>query len=158
MSCSLGYPVPGPPRHPRGAPESLGGLVFASIKAVGRRLLLVDDYPDALEAWSLVMRLAGYDVTAVATGEQALDVADREHPDVILLDLQLPGVSGFEVARRLRTQDDTADIPLIAVTGLTPPVDGKDDEGWESFESVLCKPCNPASLLAEVERVLAASR
>jgi CheY-like chemotaxis protein len=123
---------------------------------VGRRLLLVDDYPDALEAWTLVMRLAGYDVTAVATGEQALDAADREHPDVILLDLQLPGVSGFEVARRLRSQDDTADIPLIAVTGLTPPADGTDD-GWEPFVSVVCKPCNPANLLAEVERVLAAS-
>jgi two-component system OmpR family response regulator len=126
---------------------------------VGRRLLLVDDYPDALEAWSLVMRLAGYDVTAVATGEQALDVADREHPDVILLDLQLPGVSGFEVARRLHTRDDTADIPLIAVTGLTPPSDGDGkDDGWEPFVSVVCKPCNAASLLAEVERVLAASR
>jgi CheY-like chemotaxis protein len=125
---------------------------------VGRRLLLVDDYPDALEAWTLVMRLAGYDVTAVATGEQALDAADRVHPDVILLDLQLPGVSGFEVARRLRTRDDTAGIPLIAVTGLTPPPDGEDDDGWEPFVSVVCKPCNPANLLAEVERVLAASR
>jgi CheY-like chemotaxis protein len=121
---------------------------------MARRLLLVDDYPDALEAWSLVMRLAGYDVTAVATGEQALDIANREHPDVILLDLQLPGVSGFEVARRLRTRDDTAGIPLIAVTGLTPPADLRVD-GWEPFESVVSKPCNPASLLAEVERVLA---
>jgi CheY-like chemotaxis protein len=121
---------------------------------MARRLLLVDDYPDALEAWSLVMRLAGYDVTAVATGEQALDIANREHPDVILLDLQLPGVSGFEVARRLRTRDDTAGIPLIAVTGLTPPADLHVD-GWEPFESVVSKPCNPASLLAEVERVLA---
>ena len=104
------------------------------------------------------MRLAGYDVTAVGTGEQALDVADREHPDIILLDLQLPGVSGFEVARRLRTQNDTADIPLIAVTGLTPPADGQPVDGWEPFESVICKPCNPANLLAEVERVLATSR
>jgi CheY-like chemotaxis protein len=126
------------------------------VEGVGRRLLLVDDYPDALEAWTLVMRLAGYDVTAVATGEQALDAADRVHPDVILLDLQLPGVSGFEVARRLRTRDDTADIPLIAVTGLTPPADGHD-VGWEPFVSIVCKPCNPANLLAEVERVLAAS-
>jgi CheY-like chemotaxis protein len=125
------------------------------VEDVGRRLLLVDDYPDALEAWSLVMRLAGYDVTAVATGEQALDVADREHPDVILLDLQLPGVSGFEVARRLRARSDTADIPLIAVTGLTPPSDGHGG-AWEPFVSVVCKPCVPTMLLAEVERVLAA--
>ena len=117
------------------------------------RLLLVDDYRDALEAWSLVMRMAGYQVTAVETGEQALSAAHDEHPDVILLDLQLPGVSGFEVARQLRTDDDTSAIPLIAVTGLTPPAGGLRDR-WEPFESVVSKPCDPTQLIAEVERVL----
>ncbi len=102
------------------------------------------------------MHMAGYDVTAVESGEQALALAREVRPDAILLDLQLPGVSGFEVARILRGSDVTAAIPIIAVTGLTPPPDRRSD-GWDRFVSIVPKPCDPCVLLLEVERVLAES-
>ncbi len=120
------------------------------------RLLLVDDYPDALEAWTLLMRLAGHQVVAAGTGEGAVAAAARLHPDAILLDLQLPGMSGFDVAQILQNDEETAGIPIIAVTGLTRPAEDPAHQ-WDRFASVVSKPCNPGRLLEEVQRVLAAA-
>jgi DNA-binding response OmpR family regulator len=118
-----------------------------------KRILLVDDYPDALEIWGLYLRLLGYEVDTADDGLKAVELAHRRLPDLIVLDLELPGISGFEAARQLRQSAETAAIPLIAATGYShvKQLDHARDCG---FDSIVVKPCEPAALVAEIERLL----
>jgi CheY-like chemotaxis protein len=118
-----------------------------------RRVLLVDDYPDALEIWSLYLQMSGYDVVTAGDGRSAVDMANSAHPDVIVMDLELPGITGFEAARRLRSSSETRGIPLIAATGYSHAhqLDEAQDAG---FDRILIKPCDPAALVAEIEQLL----
>jgi two-component system CheB/CheR fusion protein len=120
------------------------------------RILVVDDYPDALEIWGLYLRAHGYDVDTASDGLEAVDKAREQHPDVIVLDLELPGISGFEAAVRLRQGPDTALIPLIAATGYS-HVRQLNQAKASGFDSIMIKPCDPAALVAEIERLLAGS-
>jgi len=80
-------------------------------------VLLVDDYPDALEVWEIFLTAEGCHVITANDGEQALEIARTQRPDVIVMDFQMPGLSGPSVAEALRQNPVTAQIPLIAVTG-----------------------------------------
>jgi two-component system, cell cycle response regulator DivK len=77
----------------------------------------------------------------------------REKPDVIIMDLELPGKSGYEVARDLKARPDTCDIPLIAATGYS-HVKQLDLARASGFDAVMVKPCDPQSLVAEIRRLL----
>jgi CheY-like chemotaxis protein len=121
------------------------------------RILLVDDYPDALETWGLYLRTCGYDVITAVDGREAVDVAIAQTPDVIVMDLELPGISGFEAARRLRAMAETATIPLIAATGYSHRTQLAEAR-QAGFDVILVKPCDPGELVAEIERRLAAVR
>ena len=117
------------------------------------RILLVDDYPDALEIWGLYLRALGYHVETADDGLIAVEQAHHLLPDVIVLDLELPGITGFEAAKRLRQAPDTAHIPLIAATGYS-HVTQLDEARASGFDSIVIKPCEPAALVAEIERLL----
>jgi CheY-like chemotaxis protein len=120
---------------------------------VPKRILLVDDYPDALEIWGLYLRALGYDVTTAEDGLQAVADAHAQLPDIIVLDLELPGITGYEAAKRLRRTADTRHIPLIAATGYS-HVKQLDQAREVGFDSIVVKPCEPAALVAEIERLL----
>jgi CheY-like chemotaxis protein len=116
-------------------------------------VLIVDDYPDSLDVWSLYLRAAGFTVLTAADGQTALERARRHLPDLIVLDLELPGLDGWKVAQALRADDTTRQIPLIAATGCS--VQEKVEYAWTvGFNLVLAKPCDPDRLVAEVERLL----
>lgn len=116
-------------------------------------LLIVDDYPDALEIWAIYLRSMGYRVSTASDGAAAIRQAERLLPDLIVLDLELPEISGFDVARRLRANPDTQDIPLVAATGYSHP--RQLDRALEAgFDQVVIKPCDPEFLLLQVERHL----
>jgi CheY-like chemotaxis protein len=117
------------------------------------RVLLIDDYPDALEMLGLYLRLNGYDVTTASDGLKAVELAGTSAPDVIVMDLELPGISGFEAARRIRQAPATSAIPMIAATGYSHERQ-LDEARRVGFDSVLIKPCEPASLVSEIQRVL----
>jgi two-component system, cell cycle response regulator DivK len=121
----------------------------------GKRILLVDDYPDALEIWGLYLRSLGFDVVTADDGLKAVEQAHQTLPDIIVLDLELPGITGFEAAVRLRQDPQTAAIPLIAATGYS-HVKQLDQARASGFDSIVVKPCEPAALVAEIERLLAA--
>jgi CheY-like chemotaxis protein len=121
------------------------------------RILLVDDYPDALEIWGLYLRSLGYVVETADDGLKAIEQAHAQHPDVIVLDLELPGITGFEAAIRLRAAPDTAQIPLIAATGYS-HVTQLNHARQSGFNSIMVKPVEPAALVAEIERCLDRSR
>jgi CheY-like chemotaxis protein len=134
---------PRPPRPARRTPASKERLP---------KVLLVDDYRDALDVWSFFLRSSGYDVFTAASGPEAIEQAQRYRPDVILLDLQLPGMSGFDTARALRATAAAATTPLVAVTGYSGS--REHDEALASgVDVVMVKPVQPAALLQRIERL-----
>lgn len=135
---------PRPSRPARRSPAS---------KARLPKVLLVDDYRDALDVWSFFLRSSGYDVFTAASGPEAIEQTHRYRPDVILLDLQLPGMSGFDTARALRATSVAAATPLVAVTGYSGS--REHDEALASgVDVVMVKPIQPAALLQRIERFL----
>ena len=116
-------------------------------------LLIVDDYPDALDVWGLYLRAEGFTVLTASDGHSAFAEAVRQKPDVIVMDLELPGKSGFEVARDLKARADTCAIPLIAATGYSQSKQ-LDLARAAGFDAVMVKPCDPQSLVAEIRRLL----
>jgi len=133
-------------------------LLYLGVNPVPKtRILLVDDYPDALEIWGLYLRAHDYDVETAVDGLEAVAKARAQLPDVIVLDLELPGITGFEAAVQLRRGRDTASIPLIAATGYS-HVKQLNQAKASGFDSIMIKPCEPAALVAEIERLLDESR
>ena len=81
------------------------------------RVLLVDDNPDSSEPLSLLLQTKGFETRICLDGQEALAAADEFRPDCVVLDLGLPGIDGYEVARQLRARPDGADLVLVALTG-----------------------------------------
>jgi CheY-like chemotaxis protein len=116
------------------------------------KVLLVDDYLDSLEVWALFLSSEGFDVNTAADGPTALQLVESTTPDVIVMDLDLPGMSGIDVARTLRAQAAHARLPLIAVTGHTgTKLDAARAAG---FDAALVKPCAPDALTAQIRQLL----
>ena len=120
--------------------------------SAGKHILIVDDYVDALDIWALYLQSIGYRVSTAMDGTTALAKAQRSLPDLIVLDLELPGLSGLDAARTLRADPRTQSIPLIAATGYG---HRKFDTARRvGFDSVVEKPCEPDLLVQEIERLL----
>ncbi|RKY67626.1 MAG: response regulator [Candidatus Latescibacterota bacterium] len=83
---------------------------------MGTRILVVEDNMTNLKLVEVVLRKYGYEVLKAPDGEQAIETAIREKPDLILMDIQLPKISGYDVTKTLKSREDTADIPVIALT------------------------------------------
>ena len=117
-----------------------------------RSILIVEDNADAREAMRMLLELDGHQVMAAAEGAEALELARSKDPDVALVDIGLPGIDGYEVARRIRADGERRPL-LIALTGYGQPEDRRraDEAG---FDSLLVKPVDPtalSSLLATLE-------
>jgi CheY-like chemotaxis protein len=123
----------------------------------GKHILIVDDYPDALDIWTIYLQAMGYRVSTASDGAEAIEKAQRLHPDLVVLDLELPRVSGYEAAAQLRSDPDTEHIPLIAATGFSHDrqLDRARDAG---FDEIVIKPCDPDALVDVIERLLQGSR
>jgi DNA-binding response OmpR family regulator len=121
----------------------------------GVRLLLVDDYPDGLELLALLLEQSGYTVDAAQSGAEAIGMALRNPPDLAILDMQLPDITGLDVARELRRRAETASVPMIALTGRGSARDAEDARE-AGITEVLVKPCDPPHLLATIKSLLGA--
>jgi len=122
-------------------------------QSLGKHVLIVDDYPDALDIWAIYLRSMGYRVSTAADGAGAIAQAQQLHPDLIVLDLELPGISGFDAAKWLRANAETRTIPLIAATGYS-HMRQLDMAREAGFDQVVVKPCDPDLLVEEIERLL----
>jgi len=111
----------------------------------GHRILLVDDDTDWTETLSDMLLYWGHQVRVAEAGEQAAAVARTFRPHIAFIDLELPGISGEEVARRLRADPDLATCKLVALTGREPPRSG-DGARPTDFDDYLVKPVNPQAL------------
>ena len=119
------------------------------------RVLLVDDYPDAREMYSEYLQFSGFDVIEAGNGMEAIERAADSAPDIILMDLSLPVMDGWEATRRLKADDRTASIPVVALTGhaLAGISEGAKKAGCDAF---VTKPCLPEDLVKEIRKVLSA--
>jgi CheY-like chemotaxis protein len=109
-----------------------------------RSILIVEDNDDAREALRMLLELDGHLVEAAAEGGQALEIVRAKDPDVALVDIGLPGIDGYEVARRVRAGDGKRPL-LIALTGYGQPEDRR--RATEAgFDSMLVKPVDPTTL------------
>jgi CheY-like chemotaxis protein len=120
------------------------------------RVLFVDDDAATRDGYAAHLTSLGYEVVAAATGHRALTVAGTWVPDVIVLDLGLPDVDGWEVARQLKAGAATGAIPIIAVTGSDLPHE-RVSAMRAGCERHLAKPCAPADLVDAIERCLKAA-
>jgi two-component system, cell cycle response regulator DivK len=116
-------------------------------------ILVVDDYADNREMYSAYLRFQGLDVVEAANGTEALEHAFERSPDLVVMDLSLPGVDGWQATRMLKADARTKNIPVIAVTGhaLAGAPERAAEAGCDGF---LTKPCLPEDLLREIQRML----
>jgi CheY-like chemotaxis protein len=120
-------------------------------------ILVVDDYQDAREMYAEYLQFSGFRVAEAKNGNEAVDQAFALKPDLILMDLSLPGMDGWEATRRLKADDATRHIPIVALTGhaLAGASEGARKAGCDSF---VTKPCLPDDLVVEVRRMLSAAK
>jgi two-component system CheB/CheR fusion protein len=114
---------------------------------VARRILLADDNPDALESLAAVLRLRGHEVFSASNGATALETAVRHVPDIALLDIGMPLLDGYEVARRIRAEEWGKSVTLVALTGWGQESDRRRSQE-AGFDTHLVKPLDPDRLSA----------
>ena len=115
----------------------------------GKLILLADDHADSVEGYDLLLRSRGYRTCVAHDGPQAVEQAERLRPDLVLLDLGLPGLSGWEVLQRLRASAATAATPVVVLTGHLFPQDIAHAEA-AGCSALLSKPCDAETLLEAV--------
>jgi two-component system, cell cycle response regulator DivK len=116
-------------------------------------VLVVDDFADNREMYSEYLTFSGYEVIEAKNGIEAVEAAQGRMPDIIIMDLSLPVMDGWEATRRLKADERTRRIPIVALTGhaLAGHSKGAKEAGCDSF---LAKPCLPDQLVAEIRRML----
>jgi two-component system, cell cycle response regulator DivK len=116
-------------------------------------VLVVEDYQDAREMYAAYLQFSGYRVAEATNGVEAIAQAQELMPDIILMDLALPKMDGWEATRRLKSDDRTRNIPIVALTGhaLAGHAEGARQAGCDAF---VTKPCLPDALVAEIKRML----
>ena len=125
------------------------------MRAMRARILIVDDHPTMREAMRLVLVDEGFTVDEAADGARALDLVASDRPDLVLLDLNIPGISGPDLLEALKASRVTSGIPVVVVTA-------EDEEGRRAAmqagaEDYLPKPFSPRALVQTVEQVLEGS-
>ena len=139
------------PLIPAPAPAApVTSLASPADAAAARRVLVVDDNVDAAESLALMLRVSGHSVWVAYDPKAALELAEEARPDVIVLDVGLPGEDGFAVAGTIRSREATAGCTLVGVTGYGQADDAARARG-AGFDHHLVKPVDPAAVLAIVE-------
>ena len=139
------------PLERKGNKQREGGMNNKETEG-GRRILIIEDNTDAVELLQSVLELKGHTVEVATSGDEGLELAFRHNPEVVICDIGLPGLSGFEVARAVRRNPDLEATRLIAISGYARPEDIKQSEE-AGFDHHLAKPPD----LAELDRLLGQS-
>lgn len=121
---------------------------------MAKKILIVDDEPDILDVTALRLSSFGYVVVTAHDGEEGLIVADKENPDLVLLDLALPRMSGYDVCRSLRTQEKFKKTPVILFTASVTDLKLSDKVKSVGANDSISKPFDPQELLKKVKKYL----
>ena len=117
------------------------------------KILIIEDNEMNRDMLARRLRRKGYDVAIAVDGETGIDMAAREKPDLILMDMSLPGINGWEATRKLKSQPDTAVIPVVALTAHAMAGDREKalEAGCDDYET---KPVELSQLLSKMQRLL----
>ena len=118
----------------------------------GALVLIIEDYQDCCDLYGTYLALMGFRVLTANDGLEGIRLATEAHPDVILMDLNLPGIDGYEATRRLKSADATRDIPVVALTAQNLPRAERLHRA--GFESGIAKPVLPERVGDVVMRVV----
>ena len=118
-----------------------------------KRILVIEDTEDNRQIVRDLLESAGYELIEALDGLEGVAAAEREHPDLILMDIQLPGIDGYEATRRIRAVPALATVPIIAVTSYA--LSGDEAKAVEAgCDGYVSKPFSPRALLAKVREYL----
>ena len=118
-----------------------------------KRILVIEDQEDNRQIVRDLVTASGYELLEATTGEDGIEAAAREKPDLILMDIQLPGIDGYEVTRRIKANPQLRQIPVIAVTSYA--LSGDDKKAFAAgCDGYVTKPYSPRLLLAKIKEYL----
>jgi len=115
-----------------------------------KRILAVDDEPHILKLVAFSLRSGGFEVLEASDGLSAIEVARAEQPDLVLMDVMMPALDGYEACRRLKADAATADIPVVMLTAKTQLAEQKTGLECGALDYI-CKPFTPKDLVAQVQ-------
>ena len=116
---------------------------------MGRRILVIEDQEDNRRILCDLLTDRGYEIIEATTGLDGVTIAEKECPDLILMDIQLPGIDGYEATRRIKANPTLHQIPIIAVTSYA--MSGDDAQALEAgCDAYVAKPFSPRALLAKI--------
>lgn len=120
-----------------------------------KKILCIEDEPEMIDLIKLILERKGFEVLGAVGGKEGLEVIRREMPDLILLDLMMPEVDGWEVFRQMRADEQMKDIPVIVVTAKAQSIDKVLGLHIAKVDDYVTKPFGPQELLRSVNKVLA---
>ena len=140
--------------------KNLAGLIAVNkeVNMVEEKIMIVDDNRDLLLELNEILECSGYCPISVSDPSIAFEAAQEEKPDVILLDLKMDGINGFQVAHQLKKSKKTAGIPIICMSGYFPVDKRSTLLDTSDMDACIKKPFGILDLLTEIERVLAYAR
>ena len=119
-----------------------------------KKVLCIEDEKEMIDLMRLILERRGFDFVGAEGGQEGLEKIRHEKPDLILLDLMMPGVDGWEVYRQLKADDELEDIPVIVVTAKAQSIDKVLGLHIARVEDYITKPFGPQELLESIHRVL----
>jgi DNA-binding response OmpR family regulator len=119
-----------------------------------RHVIYIEDDPQMIEFVVFVLTRRGYQVTGIRGGEKGLEAVAKDPPDLILLDLMMPGMDGWEVFQKLKADEDTRHIPVIVVTAKSQAIDRVLGLNIAKVDDYIAKPFRPQELVEHIEKVL----
>ena len=120
---------------------------------MSKRVLVIEDQEDNRRIVRDLLTSVGYEIIEAVTGEEGVAMAEAQHPDLILMDIQLPGLDGYEATRRIKANPALRQIPIIAVTSYA--LSGDDVKAREAgCDAYISKPYSPRQLLAKIREYL----
>lgn len=120
---------------------------------MSKKILIVEDDPSLLKLQSIFLFNGGYEVEATMSGNTAVQLASEKIPDLVLLDVRLPGINGFEVCKQIRENPDTKDIPIVFLSAVKSDEDiryGKEIGG----NDYITKPYNSKNVMSTIHKLL----
>lgn len=128
------------------------------MEQISKRIIYFEDDKDMVELVRIILGREGYQVEGIAEGQAGIKAVQQNSPDVILLDLMLPDMDGWEIFRQLKHDESTADIPVIVITAKAQSIDKVLGLEIAKVDDYISKPFRPSELVDRVEEVLAGKK
>lgn len=120
-----------------------------------KHILCIEDEPDMIELFSIILQRKGFKVSAATGGEEGLRLVREMIPDLVLLDLMMPDMGGWQVYQQMKADDKTKNIPVIIVTAKAQSIDKVLGLSIAKVDDYITKPFSPSNLLDNINKVLA---